>query len=180
MATVLSGDTLTLTAPRSRAQGSRFKHSSNPQLAKYILVGLELPPSRRSPRQGWFKFSVFRVTTNLVPSVPVLASEDLSRTTLGSLSGRSPPHTHKAYSLSRIWSRIHTKPILQGQVSEWSESTAHTKYIFQLEVLGSSQYRNGRRRKAVSLQVLRWHPGRPRGLSAATSPLAEGITNQLE
>jgi hypothetical protein len=31
---------------------SRFKHSSNPQLAKYILVGLELPPSQRSPRQG--------------------------------------------------------------------------------------------------------------------------------
>jgi hypothetical protein len=33
----------------------RFKHSSNPQLlAKYILpvVGLELPPSQRSPRQG--------------------------------------------------------------------------------------------------------------------------------
>jgi hypothetical protein len=32
---------------------SRFKHSSNPQLAKYILVGLELPPSpsQRSPRQ---------------------------------------------------------------------------------------------------------------------------------
>jgi hypothetical protein len=26
--------------------------SSNPQLAKYILVGLELPPSQRSPRQG--------------------------------------------------------------------------------------------------------------------------------
>jgi hypothetical protein len=32
----------------------RFKHwhSSNPQLAKYTLVGLELPPSQRSPRQG--------------------------------------------------------------------------------------------------------------------------------
>jgi hypothetical protein len=33
----------------------KFKHSSNPQLAKYyILVGLELPPSQRSPgpRQG--------------------------------------------------------------------------------------------------------------------------------
>jgi hypothetical protein len=28
------------------------KHSSNPQLAKYILVGPELPPSQRSPRQG--------------------------------------------------------------------------------------------------------------------------------
>jgi hypothetical protein len=42
--------------PISLRYRSRFnlKHSSNPQLvvAKYILVGLELPPSQRSPRQG--------------------------------------------------------------------------------------------------------------------------------
>jgi hypothetical protein len=56
---------------------SRFKHSSNPQIAKYILVDLELSPSQRSPRQGRELEAELKFKLNLeLAALPVVTKSE--------------------------------------------------------------------------------------------------------